>query len=147
MVLDDISFYTRKTSQNEQKKSSLFATWTTDAIRLFRLLSWQGWRERTIPHLNKFVKKLVADRKITQASKLVSKTAHQWEGNILDSGLTGFLSGGFLAMSIDKESGAFLVFICCPLEYHTQWSKTWQPGVPHPVVQNMATGTHKRSIW
>lgn len=83
LTLDNISFYTRKRSQHEQHKSSLFTTWMTDAVRLFRILWPQDWDERKLPRLNSFTKKLVSDRKITQASGLVSKMVRQWEGDIL----------------------------------------------------------------
>jgi hypothetical protein len=123
LAVNDIAFNTKSSAARERKKSSLFSNWTDDAIRLFKLLSARDWKISKTPRLCAFAKKLVADRKITSASTMIKKASIEWEGSILDSGLAGFLSGGFMADNIVEEPGGLTAFICCPLDYEERRSK------------------------
>jgi hypothetical protein len=123
LAVDDIAFNTRSSAKREKKRSSLFSTWTDESIKLFKLLSARSWNERKLPRLNRFAKKLVADKKLTASTRLITKASRKWEGDILDSGLTSFLSGGFLAESIVDEPGGLSLFMCCPLKFKTGRTK------------------------
>jgi hypothetical protein len=60
-----------KSREKEKKRSSVFSAWTDEEQTLLRLLSSDGFRERRLPELTKFTKKMTADKKATKAIQMI----------------------------------------------------------------------------
>jgi len=111
-----MAFQSYESSKRERKKSSILHQWTEESVRLFRLLSAKNWGETRLPKLTSFAKKLVSDKKITRAERMISKESKGWEGDVEPSGLGTLLTGGFLAEDIVVSPGGLTVFMFLPME-------------------------------
>jgi len=125
LAIDQLAQSSCRSTKREKKKSSLLSLWASDSVRLFRLLSSQGWEEERPPHLVSFAQSLVRDKKIHWASEMIAQVAAQdsWEGEVIDSGLASFLSGGFRAKDIVHSPSGFSVFMCLPMGHSIGESK------------------------
>ena len=124
--METLAYNSEKKKKKDVKDASLVSLWTDEGECLFRLLSaGDDWNAKRLPKLNSFAKNLTKDRKLTRAQRLIRATARNWEGTLLESGLTSFLSVGFLAENLAEEPGGFTVFMCCPLEYQETRAKVF----------------------
>jgi hypothetical protein len=80
---------------------------------MFKHLSATSWRD-TDPTIKKFTRKLIEDKDSSKAISTFASETLGWAGQISTSQLIAFLSGGYAARDMNKQSGGFTSFMCCP---------------------------------
>jgi hypothetical protein len=118
-MADVLQLTATKSREKEKKRSSVFSAWTDDEQTLLRLLSSDGFRERRLPELTKFTKKMTADKKATKAIQMMAQESQRrrWEGRPMDSAVALFLSQGFSNFDILVTPQGFAALTCTPREH------------------------------
>jgi hypothetical protein len=115
-MADVLALTFTKANKKEKKKSSVFSSWTDDEQTLLHLLSSDRFRERKLPGLTSFTKKLTADRKITKAVQMIAQESQRlrWAGRPMDSAVAIFLSQGFSNYDILVTPQGLSALTCAP---------------------------------
>ena len=110
-----MGYNNRVAHKKELRRSSLLSAWTKESVRLLRLLSAKRWSQKGIPKVPAETKQVMNLKKVTGAISQIRQDSHDWEGTVCQSGLTKFLTEGFLAQEITDSPGGMTVFMCIPL--------------------------------
>jgi hypothetical protein len=100
--------------KTEEKKSSMMNKMGQETQKFFLILSARDWNARQ-PKLNQFMTRLMKDKGMSRANKLVGSKMRRGEGIITENGLIQFLNGGYLCKTVDEKLGGFTFFMFRPV--------------------------------
>jgi hypothetical protein len=106
--------FTKLQAEKEDKKKSMLSRLSTDAEKLFSLVSAPSWRYQREPKLNSFMERLTSDKEVTKALNLVKHMTKKWRGKLCDKGVVNFLVNGYQATDICDRPSGFTIFMCHP---------------------------------
>lgn len=109
-VVNDMNKSNKEQRKREDKKKSLFNKMTSEAEWLFTQLSAKNWKDYK-PKLNKFTGRIVADKDLSKAIRLVQQKTSDWRGKVCHKGLVQFLTSGYENHNLHGLPGGFTIFM------------------------------------
>lgn len=109
-VVNDMNKSQKEQRKRDDKKKSLFSKMTSEAEWLFINLCAKNWKDDN-PRLNKFIGRIVADKDLSKAVRLVQQNTSTWRGKVCHKGLVQFLTSGYENHNLGGLPGGFTIFM------------------------------------